>query len=144
MKIKDLGFKEIYSAEPSTPIREIASKMKRHGVGVIPICEGNKVIGVITDRDIVVSCAASGMSLSDCQAREFMTASPVCISPDTDLEEAARTMGREQVHRLCITEGDSLVGMLSLGDLASSLKNDTLLAETVRKIYSPTKVTVSA
>jgi len=144
MKIRDLSLKEVYTASPTSTISEISSMMKRHGVGIIPICEGSRVLGVITDRDIVIGCVASGMSLSNCQAREFMTASPICVSPDTDLEETARVMGREQVHRLCITEGDNLVGMFSLGDLASSLKNDSLLAETVRKIYTPTKIGVPA
>lgn len=142
MKVKDVASKEVFSATPSTSAKEIASMMKRHNIGFVPILEDEQLVGVVTDRDIVLSCVASGMIT--CQASQFMTSSPIACSPDTSLDEAARIMAREQIHRLPILENGKLIGVLSLGDLATALKNDALVAETLKKVSSPTKVAVPA
>jgi CBS domain-containing protein len=130
--------KEPYCASPTMSLTEIASMMKRHGVGAMPVCNEGRLVGMITDRDIVISCVAAGMDASACQAKEFMTSNPVSISPDMDVEEAARIMSKEQVRRLPVLEEGCLVGMLSLGDVAMALQgNDSLVAETLRKISTP-------
>ncbi len=140
MKVKEIAMKETYCASPTMNLTEIASMMKRHGVGAMPVCDAFKVVGMITDRDIVISCVAANMNASACQVKEFMTSNPVTISPDTDVEEAARIMSREQVRRLPVVEEDCLVGMLSLGDVSMALQaNDSLLAQTLRKISTPTQ-----
>jgi len=105
---------------------------------VVPVCEGKKILGVVTDRDLVISCMAADMDPKECNAREFMTANPVTVTPDTDLEEAARIMGREQLRRLVVVEDGELVGMISLGDIAMALDNDSVVAETLRKVSSVT------
>ncbi len=121
-------------------LNEIASMMKRHGVGAMLVCDGDKLVGMITDRDIVISCVAAGMDAVACQAKEFMTSNPITVTPERDLEEAARVMAREQVRRLPVVEEGCLVGMLSLGDIAMALPgNDSLVAETLRKISTPTQ-----
>ncbi len=61
----------------------------------MPVCDGDKLVGMITDRDIVVSCVAAGMDAAACQAREFMTSNPITVTSESDLEEAARVMARE-------------------------------------------------
>lgn len=139
MKVKDIAMKETYCASAAMSLTEIAAMMKRHGVGAMPVCADDKLVGMITDRDIVISCVAAGMDVSTCQAKEFMTSNPLTIAPDMDVEEAARTMSREQVRRLPVVEAGCLVGMLSLGDIATALQgNDGLVAETLRKISTPT------
>ncbi len=139
MKVRELGIKEVHYATPAMGLNEVASMMKRHGVGVLPVCDDSKLVGVITDRDIVISCVAASMDVKACQVREFMTSNPITVTPDMDIEEAARIMGKEQVHRLPVVEGDKLVGMLSLGDIAIALLgNDSLVAETLRRISTPT------
>lgn len=144
MKVRDIGMKEIYWATPTMSLNEIASMMKRHGVGAMPVCDGDKLVGMITDRDIVVSCVSAGMDAGVCQAKEFMTSSPITVTPETDLEEAARVMAKEQVRRLPVVEEGCLVGMLSLGDIAVALPgNDSLVAETLRKISTPTQAVPS-
>jgi CBS domain-containing protein len=140
MKVKDIAMKETYCASPTMSLIEIATMMKRHGVGAMPVCEGDKLVGIITDRDIVVSCIAASMDASACQAKEFMTSKPVTIAPDMDVTEAARIMSKEQVRRLPVVEKGRLVGMLSLGDIAVALQgNDRLIAETLRRISTPTQ-----
>ncbi|MBI2851584.1 MAG: CBS domain-containing protein [Chloroflexi bacterium] len=140
MKVGDIAQKDVYCASPSMNLGQIAAMMKRHGVGALPVCnDDGKLIGMITDRDIVVSCVAADLNPCECKTRDFMTSNPVAISTDTDMEEAARIMGKEQIRRLPIVDEGTLVGMLSLGDIAVSMGNDALVAETLRKISSPTK-----
>ncbi len=139
MKVKDVGIKDVHCANPSMSFSEIASMMKRHNVGVIPVCEGTKLMGVLTDRDLVISCMAADMNPKECKAREFMTSNPITVAPDTNVEEAARIMGEEQIHRLPVVEAGNLVGMISLGDVSMALSgDDSLVADTLRKISTPT------
>lgn len=138
MKVRDIGIKEVHCASPSMDLSEVASMMKRHNIGVVPVCEGKKILGILTDRDLVISCMAADMNPKECNAREFMTANPVAVTPDTDLEEAARIMGREQLRRLVVVEDGNLVGMISIGDVAMTLDDDSLIAETLRKVSSAT------
>lgn len=138
MKVRDTATKEVYCAEPSSNLGEVAAMMKRHNVGAIPVCENDKLLGMITDRDLVISCMAADMEPQKCEAREFMTASPVSVEPDTDLEEAMAIMGKEQLHRLPVVDEGKLVGIISLGDACSAVEDDKLVAETLRKISTPT------
>ena len=96
MKVKDVAVKETYCASPTMSLTEISAMMKRHGVGAMPVCDEDRLVGMITDRDIVISPVAAGMDASACRAREFMTSNPVSISPDTGIEEAARIMSNLQ------------------------------------------------
>jgi len=137
MKVKEIGLKEVICVQANTNLAEIAAQMKRHNIGVVPVCESDRLIGIITDRDLVISCMASGVVPESCQAREFMTAHPVSVTPDTDPEEAAHIMGKEQLHRVPVVQGEKLAGMISLADLAMFLHNDALLGETVRRISAP-------
>jgi CBS domain-containing protein len=140
MRISDIAIKEVYCAAPTTSLVETASMMKRHNVGLVPICEGKKLVGVVTDRDIVINCVAAGMDAARCNAKEFMTSNPILVTPDTNIEEAAKIMGKEQIHRLPVVDNGNLVGVVSLGDLAIALtRNDSLLADTLRKISIPTQ-----
>ncbi len=144
MKVRDIGMKDVHCADPTTSFSEIASMMKRHNVGVIPIGEGKKLMGVLTDRDLVISCMAADRSPKECKAREFMTSNPITVTPDTDLEEAARIMGQEQIHRLPVVESGNLVGLISLGDISMALSgDDSLVADTLRKISTPTHSVIS-
>lgn len=140
MKIREIAIKEVHCASPEASLNTIATMMRIHGVGVLPICEDKRLVGIITDRDIVVTCAAMDFGLRECKAKDFMTKNPRTISPDMDLEQAANIMAEEQVRRLPVVEGDKLVGMLSLGDISLALQdNDKLVADTLRQISTPTK-----
>jgi CBS domain-containing protein len=141
MRISDIAIKEVFCAKPDNSLSEIATLMRRHNVGVIPICEGPKLVGIITDRDMVVGCMAAGMDSTRCKAKEFMTINPVFVNPDIDIEETARIMGKEQVHRLPVVDNGKLVGLISLGDVSIALmKNSNLIAETLRRISMPRQV----
>ena len=144
MKVRDVGVKEVNCADPAMDLSEVATIMKRHNIGSVPVCEGGKLLGMLTDRDLVISCMASDMDPKECTAREYMTAKPVTVTPDMDLEEAAKIMGHEQLRRLPVVENGNLVGMLSLGDIAIALEDDCLIAERLRKISQGAHIAAAA
>ena len=140
MKIKDIALKEVKCASPENSLQEIASMMRNYGVGAIPICEGENLVGMITDRDIVITCLAAGNDGRTCKVSDFMTKSPRAVSPDQDVAEAAYIMAEEQVRRLPVIKGNKLVGLISLGDISRVLTGDfKLMADTLRMISTPTK-----
>jgi CBS domain-containing protein len=140
MKVKEVALKEVYCAEPESTLSEVAAMMRDRDVGVMPVCEGKKLLGLITDRDIVVTCAARGNMATQCKAKDFMSKNLKTASPDLDLEQAAKIMAENQVRRLPVVERDQIIGMLSLGDVSLALKNkDKLIADTLRRISTPTK-----
>ncbi len=137
MKLRDIMTSEICCVGPSESLARVASEMKRHNVGVMPVCENSRLIGLITDRDIVIECAAAGANPKDCKVSNFMSSDLIVGSPDMDVAEAARLMGGEQIHRLPVVENGHLVGMVSLGDLAIHSKDDKIVAQMLREISTP-------
>lgn len=141
MKLRDVMTSELCCAEPSESLADVAGEMKRHNVGIMPVCQDGQLVGVVTDRDIVVECVASGTKPEECKVGNFMTSGLVCGSPDMDVVEAAHLMGREQVHRLPVVENGRLVGMVSIGDLAIHCKDDKVVAQMLREISMPVRST---
>ncbi|MBI4495017.1 MAG: CBS domain-containing protein [Chloroflexi bacterium] len=142
MKVRDVMTQHVRCAKPSESVAEVAGEMKRLNVGVMPICEGDKLVGIVTDRDIAIECVAAGLDPRACQVREFMTFHPITISADDDLGQAFRLMMREQVHRLpAVDPGGKLIGILSLGDCAVNCPDDHSVAELVRRVSVPVRST---
>ncbi len=116
-KIKDIMTKEVETCSLLDNVYEVAVKMKEHNIGSIPIIDGDKIVGVITDRDIVIRCVAdkhpASSKVEDIMSKELFTA-----GPDTEVKQAANIMADHQIRRLPIVEGEKLVGMVSLGDFA--------------------------
>ncbi len=139
MKLRDIMTTDFCCANPSDSLNKLAAEMKRHNVGIMPVCEQGNLVGVITDRDIVIECVAGGTDPSECKAGSFMTKDLVLGNPEMDVVEAARLMGREQVKRLPVVERGRLVGMVALGDLAIHCNDDKLVADTLRHISMPVR-----
>ncbi len=139
MLLRDIMTTGLCCASPSDSLADVASEMKRHNVGVMPVCNNDRLVGLITDRDIVIECVASGSNPRDCKVGNFMSSQPLCGTPDMNVTEAARLMGSEQVHRLPVAENGRLVGMVSLGDLAIHCKDDKLVAQLLREISIPVR-----
>ncbi|OXM15832.1 CBS domain-containing protein [Paenibacillus herberti] len=107
-----------YTATLKDNVYELAVLMKEHGIGFVPIVEGDKLIGVVTDRDLVLR-GYGAKHPGSTAVREVMTADPITVSPDVDAEEAAELMASRQIRRLAVVDGDGkLAGVLSIGDLA--------------------------
>jgi len=104
-------------------VYEVAVKMKENNVGAIPIVDGEKLVGMITDRDIVLRGIAEKKPPSS-KVEVVMSEHLVTITPDTSTEEAAKVMAEHQIRRLPIVEGDKLVGIVALGDFAIHPKMD--------------------
>ena len=121
------------TVEPTTTAQEAAQIMKSEDVGSLPIVEGDKLVGVITDRDLALRIIAEGRGI-DTPVDELASKDLVTIDPQQSIEEAARLMSEHQVRRLPVVEEDGrLVGILAQADVAQS-GHDSLTGETVQQI----------
>lgn len=118
MQVKDIMTKTVASLNPKDTVEHAAQLMKQHDIGSLPVCEDEKVIGIITDRDITLRSVAEGENTKAQSVREVMTSNPVVINASTDIAEAARIMSERQIRRLPIVDNNNLVGIVALGDLA--------------------------
>jgi predicted transcriptional regulator len=125
----------VATAEPDTTLEEIASLMKDENVGAIPIVDDDELIGIVTDRDIVVRCIAEGKDPSEVEVEEILSEELETISPDDDVNDAAEIMQRKQIRRLPVCDEDGrLVGMLALGDIAVKEGDDDVSGETLQQV----------
>lgn len=116
-------------------VYEIALKMKQHDIGFVAVVEGKKLIGVVTDRDLVVRGYAekhSGSTAVD----QVITKDIATITPDTSVEEAAKIMAKDQIRRLPVVENGELVGIVAIGDLAVRGSFEDEAGEALSKISS--------
>jgi CBS domain-containing protein len=121
------------TVEQQTPAQEAARLMREEDAGIIPIVEGERLVGVITDRDLALQIVAEGRDPST-PVGELASKDLVTIDPQQSLEEAARLMAEHQVRRLPVCEEDGrLVGILAQADVAQS-GHDSLTGETVQQI----------
>lgn len=116
-KIKEIMTKDVETCSLLDNVYEVALKMKEHNVGSIPIVDGEKIVGMMTDRDIVLRCIAEKHPASS-KVEDIMSTHLITIGPESEAEEAAHIMAENQIRRLPIVDGDRLLGMVSLGDFA--------------------------
>ena len=135
MKVKDAMHKGVDWVSPDTPITEIAKLMREHDIGSIPIGENDRLIGMVTDRDIVCKgLAQDGFDAGRKTARDVMTEGVHCCREDDDLAKAVRHMETLKIRRLpVINKSKRMVGILSLGDVGRSAPGD-LLTECVKSV----------
>ena len=125
MKVSDVMTREVQTIQPDQPVQEAASFMLSADAGSIPVTEGERLIGMITDRDIAVRGVAKGHG-PNTPVRELMTNDVVCVRLDDDCDAVASKMSEAQVRRLpVIDEQDRLCGIVSLGDLARETDNES-------------------
>jgi CBS domain-containing protein len=121
--VKDVMTSNPQTIESSEPVMRAAELMKREDVGIAPVVEGGRLVGTITDRDIVVRVVAEGKDARQVVAREVASTELVTIDPQQDLDEALRLMARHQVRRLPVVEEDGrLVGVVAQADVAEEAK----------------------
>jgi len=119
--------------EPSSTCGEAATLMKQEDCGSLPVVDGGRLVGIITDRDIVVRAVAAGKDPKTLRVSEIMTADPITIGPDTSIDEASRLMAERQVRRLPVVADGRLVGIVVLAQLARS-EDDGLTGETLKEV----------
>jgi CBS domain-containing protein len=119
MKIREMMTKETRSVSPATPVIEVAGLMRLHDIGVVPVLDGQKVVGMLTDRDIVIQVVADGDDPRTTTVGEVMSNGSISVFDDQDVDEAVELMQKYQVRRLPVLDRASkLVGIVSLGDIA--------------------------
>jgi CBS domain-containing protein len=128
MKVKDVMHKGVDWVDPGTPVTELAKLMREHDIGSIPIGKDDRLIGMVTDRDIVCQgLARDGFNPSRATARDVMTHDIHCCREDDDLAKAVQHMEELKIRRLpVINKSKRLVGMLSLGDISRVASGDLL------------------
>jgi CBS domain-containing protein len=118
MKISEVMTRSVETVSPDQTAREAAQFMLRAEAGSIPVCEGERIVGMITDRDIAVRGVAEGRG-PECRVRDLMSDGIICARDDEDVAEVAQRMSDKQVRRLPVLDANErIVGIVSLGDLS--------------------------
>lgn len=134
MKIREIMTNPVIRISGEETVEVAARTLAHYNIGSLMICGSDgRVQGLVTDRDIVTRCIASGRNPGAVKVSQIMSGSVVGIAPDLDTADAAEIMGRRQIRRLPVLENEKLCGMVSLGDLA---KADANTAQTLSQISS--------
>jgi CBS domain-containing protein len=140
VKIRDLMTRDPEVVRPDAALVEAAEKMRDLNVGVIPVCDGRRLVGMLTDRDITVRGTADGVDPNRAKVRDFMTPEIHYCFADQDVEDATKIMEEKQIRRLPILDRDmSLVGIVSLGDIAVDADSDQVKADALKEISEPSR-----
>lgn len=119
MTIREIMTKGAHRVGPNTPIVEAAGLMRLHDIGVLPVTDQGRIVGILTDRDIVVQLVASGADLRSARVENAMSTGSISVYEDQDVDEGAALMQKYQVRRLpVLNRAEELVGIVSLGDVA--------------------------
>lgn len=122
MKVKECMSFNVCCCTPQSTVTDVCKEMQANHVGCIPVCDDqNKVVGVLTDRDIVLRTIACDKDPKTTPVSEIMTCKTCCCTPDTDLGEATKLMAELQIRRIPVCdENNKVVGILTMGDLTQN------------------------
>ena len=138
MKLSEIMTRELVIMQPDDSLQSAAKKMRDLNIGFLPVCDGDELLGVISDRDIIIRALADGMDVNIMLGRDLMTTPAIYCYEDQDVSEAAQIMEENQIRRLVVLsrEGNRLVGVVSLGDLARKETTDRS-GQILRKVSEP-------
>jgi len=140
VQIKDIMTRNVEVVHPESTLREAAQKMAALDVGPLPVCSGDQLVGMLTDRDITVRATAEGRDPKTTKVHEVMTPEVVYVFEDEDVSEAARIMTEQQVRRLVVlNQAKQLAGIISLGDLAVHTGDVQQAGETLEGVSEPSE-----
>ena len=135
-KCREIMTKNVRTAARETSLRELASMMRDGDMGAVPIVDGERLVGVVTDRDIVIRAVSEG-KVPDSPATVAMTTELFTVKPDDFVFEAVRLMGERQVRRVpVVNEDGSLAGIIAMADVALEMEDQQEIAETMEEISS--------
>jgi CBS domain-containing protein len=138
MQLKDIMTPEPLILSPETTLRDAAQTMRDLDSGVMPVGEQDRLVGMLTDRDITVRATAEGKDPNSTPVRDVMTPEVIYCFEDEDVEAGARKMEQHQIRRLIVLNRDKrLVGIASLGDLAVHAPSDRLAGEVTEAVSEP-------
>lgn len=141
--VADVMTRGVKTLSPNDTVAQAAQAMAELDVGSIPVCDGRKLQGIVTDRDIVVRVVAKGLDAKATRLSQVMSAGIHVTGEDQDLDEALREMASRQIRRLPVVDADkNLVGIVSLGDIATKGPEDeAAVAESLSEISEPARST---
>ena len=139
MKVREVMTTNVECINPDTSIQDAARIMQRLNIGSIPVCDNNGVVGIVTDRDIVIRNVSQGINPNNAQVSSIMSTNVQTVSPDADVSELSNLMSDQQVRRIPVVEQSSVVGIVSLGDIATNRRLDTEASEALSDISEPSK-----
>ena len=122
-KVADVMTQRPRAVGPQTPLSEVAQLMESDDVGAVPLVEGDRLVGIVTDRDIVVRAIAKGKDPTGMPASAISSRELVTVHPDDDLSDALELMAQHQVRRIAVTADERLVGVVSQADVARQGKD---------------------
>lgn len=137
MKVKDLMSRNAASVSPDTSLEEVARMMKEMNIGSVPVVESGRVVGIVTDRDIIIRELAMGKNPVTTRVGDVMTYGISTASPEMDIHDAAKLMSDKQIRRLPVVDNDRLVGMIAIGDMAVRSKLEDDAGEALSDISKP-------
>lgn len=136
--IREIMTRGVETVSPDESIQRAAQMMDALNIGALPVCDGSRLSGVVTDRDITVRATAAGLAPGTCRVGEVMTTDVECCYEDESVEEATGRMRSLQVRRLPVINGqDELVGVVSLGDIASYAADIVEVTDTLQTVSNP-------
>ena len=136
MKVRDVMSSDVQVARAGDSLQEVATRMARGDFGFMPVADGDRLIGTITDRDITIRAVAGGAACT-APVVEYITRDPHTVRADEDLKSVLDAMGDKQIRRLPVLDKDDrLVGVVSLGDLSTRVK-EKHAGETLEDISRP-------
>ncbi len=141
-QVKDVMTRDIETVRPDASLKDAAELMRTLNVGPLPVVDGDNLVGIITDRDIVVRAVAIGLDPNSSRVADAMTGDVETVFQDEDLDVAIRKMRDEQIRRVLVVERNSrkLVGIIALGDIAESI-DDKAAGKTLETISEPSHPT---
>ena len=130
MKVRQIETEHPQVIHPDASLKEAAKRMKELDVGVLPVCEGERLVGIITDRDIVVRALADGDG--EKKLGDIVSSHIISVRPDDSIDHAVKQMRENAVRRLPVVDNGKIVGIISLGDLAIEKDKKSALGEISR------------
>jgi CBS domain-containing protein len=138
MNVSEVMTREVKTVRPDDSLMQAAARIEELDVGMLPVCDGERLVGMLTDRDITTRATAAGMNPRSARVQEVMTADVVYCFEDQDVSEATQLMQEKQIRRLAVLDRSKrLVGVVALGDLATKHDDQAQKAETLETISQP-------
>jgi CBS domain-containing protein len=138
MQLKDVMTRDIQDISTDSTLKNAAETMRALDVGALPVCENNKLAGMITDRDIAIRAVAEGRDPNRTSVRDAMSGPLIYCFEDEDVSKAIALMEEKQIRRLPVLDKNHrLCGIVSLGDLATRVRDDRISGEVLERVSEP-------
>jgi CBS domain-containing protein len=134
MDVRDIMTQPAYTIQHTASTEEAAEIMALYNIGALAVCDGDRIVGMITDRDLVVQCMATHRVPKVVEVRAIMSRDPLVVGPSYPVEEVARMLGEHGIHRVPVVQDGRPIGMLSADDVVRFFNDDAVILEMERRL----------